>query len=61
MQGSSIIVTYVTRVLQILEASRNASCFVDTIEYVIFGKVSGIEFNRVLQSIIESHLKIRVV
>jgi hypothetical protein len=38
----SITVTDVTRVLQMLEASRNASRFADTIEYVIFTQVSGI-------------------
>ena len=42
-----------TRVLKILEASRNASRFADTIEYSTFKHTSGIEFNRVLQSITE--------
>ena len=42
-----------TRVLQMLEASRNASRFADTIEYAIFAHASRIAFNRVLQSIIE--------
>ena len=51
--GSSISVTYVTRVLQMLEASRNASHFADTIEFTIFAHASGITCNRVLQSIIE--------
>ena len=45
--------TYVTRVLQMLEASRDASRFADTIEDAIFAQVSGIAFNHVLQSIIE--------
>jgi hypothetical protein len=47
-------VTYVTRVLQMLEASRNSSRFADTIEYAIFANVSGMTFNRVLQSIIDA-------
>jgi hypothetical protein len=38
----------VTRVLQLLETSRNASHFEDTIEYAIFANTSGITFNRVL-------------
>jgi hypothetical protein len=38
----SITVTDVTRVLQMLEASRNASRFADTIEYVMFTQASGI-------------------
>ena len=38
----SITVTDVTRVLQMLEASRNASRFADTIEYVMFTQTSGI-------------------
>jgi hypothetical protein len=38
----SITVTDVTRVLQMLEASRNASRFADTIEYAMFAQVSGI-------------------
>ncbi len=45
--------TCVTRVLQMLEASRNASRFADTIACAIFAHASGIAFNRVLQSIIE--------
>ncbi len=40
-------VTYVARVLQMLEASRNASRFEDTIEYAIFTNTFGITFNRV--------------
>jgi hypothetical protein len=32
----------VTRVLQMLEASRNASRFADTIEYTMFAQTSGI-------------------
>jgi hypothetical protein len=35
-------VTYVTRVLQMLEASRNASRFADTMEYAIFAQASAI-------------------
>ena len=31
-------VTYVTRVLKILETSRNVSCFTDTMEYAILVK-----------------------
>ena len=46
-------VTYVTRILQMLETSRNASRFADTIEYAIFAHASGIAFNRDLLSIIE--------
>ncbi len=38
----SITVTDVTRVLQMLEASRNASRFADTIEYGMFAQASGI-------------------
>ncbi len=34
----SITVTDVTRILQMLEASRNASRFADTIEYVMFAQ-----------------------
>ncbi len=41
-QGSPITVTDVTRVFQMLEASRNASRFVDTIEYAMLSQVSGI-------------------
>ena len=37
-----------------LETSRDASRFADTIEYAIFAQTSGIVFNRVLQSIIEN-------
>jgi hypothetical protein len=37
-----IPVTDVTRVLQMLEASRNASRFADTIEYAMFAQASGI-------------------
>ena len=36
-----------------LETSRIASRFADTIEIAIFAHASGIAFNRVLQSIIE--------
>ena len=39
--------------LQMLEASRNASRFEDTIEYAIFAHASGLVFNRASQSIIE--------
>ena len=46
-------VTYVTRILQMLKTSRNASRFADTIEYAIFAHASGIAFNRVLQLIVE--------
>jgi hypothetical protein len=35
-------VTDVTRVLQMLEASRNASRFANTIEYEMFAQTSGI-------------------
>jgi hypothetical protein len=35
-------VTDVTRVLKMLETSRNASRFVDTIEYSMFVQTSGI-------------------
>ena len=42
-----------TRFLKMLETSRNPSCFVHTIEYVILANVSEITFNSVLQSIIE--------
>ena len=38
----SITVTDVTHVLQMLEASRNASRFADTIEYVMVAQTSGI-------------------
>jgi hypothetical protein len=38
----SITVTDVTRVLQMLEASRNASRFADTIEYAMLAQTSGI-------------------
>jgi len=31
------------RVLQMLEASRNVSCFADRIEYAIFAHASGID------------------
>ena len=41
-EGSSINVTDVPRVLQMLEASRNASRFADTIEYAMFAQASGI-------------------
>jgi hypothetical protein len=34
--------TDVTRVLQMLEVTRNASCFADTIEYTMFAQSSGI-------------------
>ena len=37
--------TYVICVLQMPEAFRNASHFVDTIEYTIFENASGIAFN----------------
>ena len=40
--GVPIRVKFVTHVLQMLEASRNASRFADTIEYTIFAQVSGI-------------------
>ena len=52
-KGTPISVTYVICVLQMLEASRNASCFTDTIEYVIFAHTSGISLKRVFQSIME--------
>ena len=42
-----------TLVLQMMETSRDAPRFTDTIEYVMFENDSGITFNRVLQSIIE--------
>jgi hypothetical protein len=48
--GMPISVTYVTRVLQMLEASGNASRFADTIEYAIFAVNNRIG---VLQSIIK--------
>jgi len=41
-KGSGIAVTDVTRVLQMLEASRKASRFADTIEYAMFAQTSGI-------------------
>jgi hypothetical protein len=44
-QGTPTSVTYVIQVLQMLEASRNASCFADTIEYAIFAHASLIAFN----------------
>jgi hypothetical protein len=37
----SITVTDVTRVFQMLEASRNVSRFADTIEYAMFAQASG--------------------
>jgi hypothetical protein len=40
--GLFITVTDVTRVLQMLEASRNASRFADTIEYVMFAQDTAI-------------------
>jgi hypothetical protein len=40
--GMSITVTDVTRVLQVLEASRNASRFAGTVEYAMFAQASGI-------------------
>ena len=46
-------VTYVTRVLQMLEASRNAFSFCTFKLNTRFLYASGIAFNRVLQSIIE--------
>jgi hypothetical protein len=37
--GCAYRVTYVTRVLQMLETSRNAFAFADTVEYAIFAQV----------------------
>jgi hypothetical protein len=45
VQGLPIITTYVTRVLQILETSHNASRFQDTIECAIFAQTSGIAYH----------------
>ena len=52
-QETVLVCSNHSRVFQILEASRNTSRFVDTIEYTISTHPSGIVFNRVLQSIIE--------
>ncbi len=45
-RGASTLATEIpvgiTRVLQMLEASRNASRFADTIEYAMFAQASGI-------------------
>jgi hypothetical protein len=40
--GITITVTDVTRVLQMLEVSRNALRFADTIEYSMFAQASGV-------------------
>jgi hypothetical protein len=47
-------VTYVTRILQMLKTSRNASRFAGTIEYAIFAHAAGIAFDRASRADLES-------